>query len=91
MIFIFKVQGFVNSKRYYGLFEVIRKGAENYYQNTRRNFFNDFLLIHNSLGLTYNHKSATIVFSLVSLKLSFPLTKTRLKMYMIYGYKLFRT
>ena len=63
---LFLVQGFVNSKRYYGLFEIIRDGADSYYKNTQRNFFNDFLLIHNSLGLTYNHGSATIVFSLVN-------------------------
>ena len=60
------VQGFVNSKRYYGLFEIIRSGAEAYYENTQRNFFNDFLLVHNGLGLTHIHGNATIVFSLVS-------------------------
>ena len=63
---MFIVQGFVNLKRYYGMFESTRIAAESYFQKTNRNYFNDFMLIHNALGLTYTHKSAVMVFPLVS-------------------------
>lgn len=53
------------------MFETLRNGAENYFQDTKRNYFNDFTYLHNFLGLSYVHKNAALVFSLVNFFLSF--------------------
>jgi hypothetical protein len=58
----------LNKGRYYGLFEIIRQGADRYYQKTNRNYFNDLVNIHDMLGLTIRHKNAILLFSLTPKK-----------------------
>ena len=59
------VHGTLNPDRYYGLFEIIRNGAESYFRNTNKNYFSDLVSIHNVLGLTIVHKNATLLFPIV--------------------------
>ena len=65
MNIIILVHGTVNSERYYGLFEIIRNGAESFFRNTNKNYFKELVSIHNMLGLSYFHKNATLLFPLV--------------------------
>lgn len=65
---IIKVHGTLNDKRYYGMFETIRKGAEVYFKQTSRNYFSDFTLLHDMLNLTFTHKNAIVVFPLTPKK-----------------------
>ena len=58
----------VNPDRYYSSFEALRAGAESYYKETNRNYFNDFSLLHASLGLSYKHKDSLLIFSLTPKK-----------------------
>ena len=58
----------MNSDRYYGLFEIIRNGAEVYYRDTTRNYFQDLISVHNMLGLSIFHKNATLIFPLTPKK-----------------------
>ncbi len=60
------VHGTLNADRYYGLFEIIRNGAEAYFKATNKNYFSDLVNIHRALGLTIDHKNATLLFPLVS-------------------------
>jgi hypothetical protein len=60
------VHGTLNADRYYGLFEIIRNGAESYFKTTNKNYFSDLVNIHRALGLTIDHKNATLLFPLVS-------------------------
>lgn len=62
------MHGTINSNRYYGMFETIRKGAEIYYRETKRNYFNDFTLLHDMLNLTLVHKNSLLVYSLTPKK-----------------------
>jgi hypothetical protein len=66
------VHGTLNADRYYGLFEIIRNGAEAYFKATNKNYFSDLVNIHRALGLTIDHKNATLLFPLVSVN-SMPL------------------
>lgn len=50
------------------MFETIRKGAESYYKETRRNYFNDFTMLHDMLNLTMIHKNSIAIFSLTPKK-----------------------
>lgn len=60
------VHGTLNTDRYYGLFEIIRNGAESYFRKTNKNYFTSLVKIHNALGLTVFHKNATLLFPIVS-------------------------
>ena len=72
------VQCTVNEDRYYGSFETVRRGAEQYFRLTSRNYFNDFTLLHNLLGLCFTHKNAVMIFPLVSFYcLSFLFSQTK--------------
>ena len=62
------MHGTINSKRYYGMFETIRKGAENYFRETNRNYFTDFSLLHDMLNLTLVHKNSMVIFPLTPKK-----------------------
>jgi galactose-1-phosphate uridylyltransferase len=55
----------INNDKYYGNFEMIRNGAESYFKATKNNYFNDFVKIHNNLGLSIIHKKSAIIFPLV--------------------------
>lgn len=50
------------------MFETIRKGAEFYYRETKRNYFNDFTLLHDMLNLTLVHKNSVVIYSLTPKK-----------------------
>ena len=58
----------VNPDRYYSSFEAIRSGDESYFKETNRNYFNDFAMLHMSLGLSLVHKRSLIIFSLTPKK-----------------------
>ncbi len=58
----------VNPDRYYSSFEAIRSGAEAYFKETNRNYFNDYSILHTSLGLSYKHKDSLLIFSLTPKK-----------------------
>ena len=58
----------MNSDRYYISFEAVRAGAESYFRETKRNYFDDYAILHTSLGLSYKHKDALLVFSLTPKK-----------------------
>ncbi len=58
----------VNPDRYYSSFEAIRSGAEAYFKETNRNYFNDYSFLHTSLGLSYKHKDSLLIFSLTPKK-----------------------
>jgi hypothetical protein len=60
------LQATIDDVKYYGQFETIRNGAEDYFLATQNNYFNDFLKIHKILGLTYQHRDAILIVPLVS-------------------------
>jgi len=65
------------------MFETLRNGAENYFQDTKRNYFNDFTYLHNFLGLSYVHKNAVLIFSLVRFLYSFLSLKITIEMFIL--------
>lgn len=50
---------------YYGGMRRWLDASKRYYQENRRNFFDDFILIHSALGLTFQHRSAYLIANLV--------------------------
>jgi galactose-1-phosphate uridylyltransferase len=64
------LHGTIDNIRYFGLFEIIRSGAEKYFITTNNNYFTDFASIHNELGLTLMHKDSLLVVPLVNKILS---------------------
>ena len=50
---------------YYGALRRWLDASKRYYYDNNRNFFDDFILIHNSLGLSYKYRSAYLIANLV--------------------------
>ncbi len=57
----------LDSKQYAGPFEMLHQGAGSYYMKFQRSFWNDFITLHKSLGLTFQQGSAVAVVALVIL------------------------
>ncbi len=55
----------MGSKSHYGGMRRWLDASKRYYSENQRNFFDDFYLIHRSLGLTYSSGSAYIIANLV--------------------------
>ena len=50
-----------------GIAENWRQASIDYYRDHKRNYFNDIISIHESLGLAVRYKTATAIATLVSL------------------------
>lgn len=50
---------------YYGGMRRWLEASKRYYQDNKRNFFDDFILIHSALGLTFQYRSAYLIANLV--------------------------
>ncbi len=61
----------MGSRSHYGGMRRWLDASERYYTDNQRNFFDDFYLIHKSLGLTYNSGSAYIIANLVKIQILF--------------------
>lgn len=44
------------------------EASKHYYNKNNRNFYEDFILIHRALGLTYRYKNAVIIANLIPIK-----------------------
>lgn len=55
----------LGSKNYYGGMRRHLDASKRYFKETQRNYFDDFIVLHKALGLTYSMQDAVIIANLV--------------------------
>jgi hypothetical protein len=63
-----KVQSYIKSDGYFDKFDQLRQQSSDYFKEKNSNYFNDLILIHNFLGLTFSYGDAVVLFPLTPLK-----------------------
>lgn len=58
----------LGTDNFYGGMRRWLDASKRYYQDHNRNFYDDFIMLHKSLGLTYQYKDAYVILNLIPIK-----------------------